>query len=251
MKRLIPVLLLCLAFQGQAQILRRLEESFLKPGFFHLEVAYALPVMDFGLAQFSPSSGYAEPGFQISGGVGYEIMPSLGLSLGYVYNQNPFNDKQLTTDYFPYRNSLLSGTTLEFIATQPWVIRGLMGGILYPIRNFNTTYEVSIEAGYLGSVMGQQDFHLGIDSFPGQSIIMRIEEASANGMAYRAGMHIRHRISKDLLLFGQANFFYSEQEYRNLIVKIVGTNLAAQWSDAYTQYFHVLSFGLGLAWQFE
>lgn len=227
-----------------------LDSLFLKRGSFGLSGGLSLPVMDYGLAKLTPSSGYANPGYQIRLQAGFEVSRSFGLKMMYIYNNNPYNNSKFTQDFKPYSNTIFNGTSFNSIQTNPWTIGGVLIGVFYPVRLPSTTYEFKFMAGFLNATMPQQDFNLTINS-TGSPLKLRVDETYANDMAYLAGVDIRHRIKDDWLLLVNLDFLYSEQTFTNILIKDVRTGMSAQWSPDYKQYFHVVGLCVGIGYQFQ
>ncbi len=210
----------------------------------------SMPVMDYALAEPTQASGYANPGYQIRVGMGFEISRSFGLKLMYLYNENPFNDAKYTEDFQAVLPYVFPGTTLQKITTNPWQLNGMMLGIFYPMRTPNTTYEFKLMAGLLSSVMPQQDYSLIIQS-SNRPLLLRINEVTSNNAAYQVGLDVRTRLYRNLLLHVNLDFLYTEQTFNGITISDPSSGLAFLWSQEYTQYYHVVGFGLGLAYQLD
>lgn len=229
---------------------KSIEDLFLKRGSFAVDGGLSLPVMDYGLSKLTTASGYALPGYQLRLNLSYEYTRFFGIKLTYFYNRNSFNDEGLKRDFEPIHTQIFPGTTLSNIRTASYHLDGLMLGLVLPFRTSDATYSFKIMGGILGSVYPQQEFEMLVQ--PAQRLlVLRVEEATANDLAYLTGVDMKFRITHDLLLSTYIDFLYSEQTYTNLRITNTQNGLSVPWSNEYTQYYHVIGAGIGLAWQFE
>ncbi|MFA6261716.1 MAG: hypothetical protein WC760_09620 [Bacteroidia bacterium] len=227
-----------------------IEDLFLKRGIVSLEGGASFPVMDYAVTDFTPSSGYANVGFQGRLSMSYEYTRYFGIKLMYLYNQNPFNDEAFKHDFEPIHPYVFPGSTYQNIQTKPYVLSGLMLGVVMPLRMAHATYSFKVMGGVLGSVLPQQDFSVLVQ--PNNTpLVLRVEETEANDLAYIAGVDIRHRLHKDWLFTAYLDFLYTEQTYTNIRITNTSSGMSFPWSSEYTQYYHIVGVGIGLAYQFE
>lgn len=227
-----------------------LDDYFLKRGMLSLEGGVSVPVMDYAVTDFTPSSGYAKTGMLGRLSMSYEYTRYVGIKLMYMYNQNPFDDDAFIHDFRPIHQYVFQGSTLEDIQTKPYILNGLMLGIILPMRMAHATYTFKVMTGVLGSVLPQQDFSILVQP-NNDPLILRVDEVESNDVAYIVGIDIRHRLKKDWLFTAHLDFLYTEQTYTNIRITNTRSGFSVPWSQDYTQYYHIVNVGIGLAYQFE
>ncbi len=221
------------------------EEHILQRGFFGMSAGASFPVLEFGSTDFSvPSSGYAGTGSNLNFQFSYEAFDMLGLSATYNIQQWRVNSAALAADLQAANTSV----QVQQLSMEDYRLSGMFLGVFVPLRMPNTTFEIKAQMGYNNGNLPELNYNVRIST--GDIYRIQIKEVTASDPAYIIGMQVKRRLYKDLLITGYANFLYSEQRYENIYVYNLTQGFAVRARD-YTQYYHAINAGLGLAVQFN
>jgi hypothetical protein len=221
------------------------EEQLLQRGFFGISAGASIPVLEFGSTDFSvASSGYATLGnnwrFQFS----YEAFEMLGVSITYNIQQWRVNSTALASDL----QAANTNVQVQQLSMEDYRLSGMFLGVFMPLRMPYTTFELKAQVGYNTGNLPELNYRVRISN--GDIYRIQIKEVTASDPAYLIGMQLKRRLYKDLLITGYANFLYSEQRYENIFVYNLTQGFSVRARD-YTQYYHAINAGLGLALQFN
>ncbi len=226
------------------------DSLFLKSGNIFAEGGISFAVSDYGAAELTRAAGFATTGFCFKTGLSYEALPYMGFGLQYMYNNNPFDASTYLSKTAQAASAQTNGNLIYTAYTSdPWILHGVLFGVCFPVRSYNTTVTLGIYAGFLNATLPTSTLEYTVRS-TGAKGKDYFYEATAADAGYSFQLGIRRRLWRDFLICGKAEFLYTEQEFNYLIVTDLINGYSYRLPD-YTQYYHIINLHAGIAWQFR
>lgn len=240
------VLLTCFAIAQEVKT----DFGYLKNGFLGVSSGVGLPVLEFASKDyFTPSAGYALPGYQWRIFAGYNVLPYLGVRLSYINTKHNSDAATLLENYRKHSAyGIQPNDNIDNVTMGRYELDGVLAGISYPFKTTKTTLDVYFNIGYANTLL--PEIKLFFDFYQLGKITLVIPESSAHDLMYTAGVQISHRVYKNILLCGVLDFLYSEQKYKNVRFYNASNGNTRVLPD-YTQYYHIVSANIGIAVEFE
>lgn len=236
--------LLCVCvFTASAQSRIDLDKLFLKKSSISVSYGMSVPVLEFASSSLGEqSAGYAQTGQSLRFCFSYESLPLLGVKLGYMQHVFPFNEDALLANY----RTLNQPATVNYVDVDDYYLQGLIVGFFVPLRYPKTTIELGVSGGFATANLPQLDFSVTSAASTQQFLL---PEATSRNLIYMAGLRIKHKLIRNVLITAEADFLYSEQTYKNLSLLVTPLRVQFLLPD-YTQYYHAINVCAGLAVQF-
>lgn len=220
-----------------------LDKLFLKKSSISVAYGLSFPVLEFASSNLGEqSAGYAQTGQSLRICFSYESLPLLGVKLGYMQHIFPFNEDALLANY----RVLNQPATVNYVDVDDYYLQGLIVGFFVPLRYPRATIELGVSAGFATANLPQLDFSVTSAASTQQFLL---PEATSRNLVYMAGMRIKHKLIRNVLITAEADFLYSEQTYKNLSLLVTPLRVRFLLPD-YTQYYHAINVCAGLAVQF-
>lgn len=215
-------------------------------GLIDVQIGAAIPVMDFSDKSFKRASGYASLGYSARVGIRYDVAPLLGLGLHYQYFQNGFDESAYLSDL----RSTFNDVTFNAFTSKPWVLQGVLLGVYVPYKSYRTSIDVGVSGGILSGNYPENKVYFTTLPPTVSNWTATQYESTANNFGVQAGVKMRYKLYRNLMLSASADFTYCEIEYRDLReIRTNGTILQAFSLDSYTQYYHIVQLAVGIGLQ--
>jgi hypothetical protein len=238
-----------LAFSAKSQK-SKIDYSYLKNGYMGISIGIGLPILEFASKDyFTPSAGYALPGYQWRIIAGYNVLPYLGVNISYINSKHTSDAATLLENY--RKNSafnLQSNDNIDNVTMGRYELDGVLAGVSYPFKTTKTTFDIYFNIGLANTVL--PEIKLFLDLYQLGKVALVIPEFTSHDFMYTTGIKVSHRAYKNILLCGMLDFLYSEQKYTNIYMYSVNNGRRFFIPD-YTQYYHIISANIGIAVEFD